>query len=61
MSAQLWVRKFTREAGPDVAVVGTPVFIKQEFASDFFGTWLQQGENAKIHTHDELLRVFYRE
>lgn len=60
MTAQLWWRKFSRVPGPDVANVADADFMKKNFENDFFGNWLQEGQNASIHTHDELLRVFYR-
>ena len=54
---EIWVRQFLRSPANDIDSVVTPEFKAQNF-TDYFGTWLQQGQNAGIFTFDELVRQF---
>lgn len=59
--SQLWWRKFTRTAGPDRSLLMTQKDLDLNLENDFFGRWLQQGQNSLVHTLDDLLKVFYGE
>jgi hypothetical protein len=51
-------RQFTRVPGNDPDIVADDAFLKANFV-DFFGTWLQQGENASVDSLDGLLSAFW--
>lgn len=54
----LWYRDFTRTQGLDPDRRADGAFLKANF-TDFFGKWLQKGENSKIVSFDALMKEFW--
>ena len=46
MAAQNGWREFTRAKGPDESKLADADFIKRNLNDDFFGKWLQEGDNS---------------
>ena len=57
-SSDLWYRKFNRSKEDDEDLLATTE-IREAYFKDFFGQWLQKGQNANVHTFDELLMEFW--
>lgn len=53
----LWWRQLNTTA-PDVDTIADAEFKKVNFI-DFFGKWLQHGDNARKFSFDSLLTIFY--
>jgi hypothetical protein len=58
MSPQLYWRKFTRDGTADQNTLADDKFLTENF-TDFFGTWLQEGENSKVVTCHDLVMKFW--
>jgi hypothetical protein len=59
MAPKLYWREFTRNGTADIDHGATPEFLARNFV-DFFGTWLQQDDNASTPaSYDTLIRVFW--
>jgi hypothetical protein len=56
----IWVRRFRRDPGNDQDVLATEDF-KKENLTDWFGQFLQEGNNSEIDTFDKLVTVFWSE
>ncbi|KAF9880612.1 hypothetical protein CkaCkLH20_01654 [Colletotrichum karsti] len=60
MAPQLFWRKFTRNDTLDEDHLADEEFISTHF-TDFFGKWLQEGKNAQIQSHDDLVMRFWED
>jgi hypothetical protein len=60
MTHRLYWRKFTRDGEIDQDTVADEQFLADNF-TDFFGKWLQQGNNAQIQSHDGLVLSFWED
>jgi hypothetical protein len=58
MAPRLYWREFTRNKPGDIDHVADQAFLSTNFV-DFFGKWLQQGDNAGKSSLDALLKVFW--
>lgn len=59
MDLNLYWREFTRDGTDDVDHVADSAFLSANFV-DFFGKWLQQGNNASTaSSFDNLVKVFW--
>ncbi|KAJ4320190.1 hypothetical protein N0V84_005975 [Fusarium piperis] len=58
MSPQLYWRKFTRDGTADQNTLADDKFLGENF-TDFFGKWLQNGENSKVITCHDLVMKFW--
>jgi hypothetical protein len=58
MASSLYWRELTRNGTPDVDHVADAAFLSDNFV-DWFGKWLQDGNNASLYTLDELITVFW--
>jgi hypothetical protein len=54
----IWVRRFTRHEEKDDDFPATEDFMKENL-TDYFGQFLQEGENSTISTFDKLVTVFW--
>ena len=57
-SSDLWYRRFKRSEVDDEDLPADTAFREASF-KDFFGSWLQLDQNAKVNTFDELLMKFW--
>ncbi|SPO00290.1 uncharacterized protein DNG_03135 [Cephalotrichum gorgonifer] len=58
MTSQLYWRKFTRNGEIDQDSIADEKFLAENF-TDFFGRWLQQGDNTQIQSYDGLVMSFW--
>ncbi|KAK3312168.1 hypothetical protein B0H66DRAFT_485841, partial [Apodospora peruviana] len=58
MASNLFWREFTRDGTPDRDHLADAQFLSTNFV-DFFGKWLQDGQNSTTDTMDALTRVFF--
>jgi len=58
MASNLFWREFTRDGTPDLDHLADAQFLSTNFV-DFFGKWLQEGQNSTTDTMDALTRVFF--
>ena len=58
LEMNLYHRQFTRNQGIDPDILADAAFLQANFV-DFFGTWLQQDQNAAIESLDGLLSAFW--
>ena len=57
-STDLWYRRFKRSDEEDEDLLAGTAFREANF-KDFFGRWLQTGQNANVNTLDEILMEFW--
>jgi hypothetical protein len=59
MVPTLYYRKFNRDSAfDDEDFVADNQFLAENFI-DFFGTWLQEDDNAEIQSHDGIVLKFW--
>jgi len=58
MASNLFWREFTRNGAPDIDHPADVEFLAANFV-DFFGKWLQDGQNSTTSTMDALTRAFF--
>lgn len=52
--SKLWHREFTRDERDDLDRLADTDFLRVNF-TDFFGKWLQEGQNSNVLSFDALL------
>lgn len=57
-STDLWYRRFKRSPEDDEDLLADTAFREANF-KDFFGRWLQVGQNANVNTLNEILMEFW--
>jgi hypothetical protein len=60
MTAPLYRRQFTRDGSPDVDIQADAAFLAANF-TDYFGQWLQQGDNGLHRSFDALVLPYWSE
>ncbi|KAI8715144.1 Tyrosinase-Cu-bd domain-containing protein [Fusarium sp. LHS14.1] len=60
MSPQLYWRKFTRDGTADQNTLADDKFLADNF-TDYFGQWLQKGDNSTVVTCHDLVMKFWEE
>ena len=58
MAPKLYWREFKRNNSDDIDHLADQAFLSMNFV-DYFGKWLQQGDNAGKSSLDALLKVFW--
>lgn len=57
-STDLWHRLFKRSDEDDEDLLADAAFREANF-KDFFGQWLQRGQNANVNSFDEIMMEFW--
>jgi hypothetical protein len=60
MSVPLYWRQFTRDGSPDVDTQADAAFLAANF-TDYFGQWLQVGDNGLARSYDALVMPYWSE
>jgi hypothetical protein len=60
MTAPLYRRQFTRDGSPDIDIQADAAFLAANF-TDYFGQWLQQGDNGLQRSFDALVLPYWSE
>jgi len=58
LQPQLYWREFTRNGTNDIDHMADAAFLSKNFV-DWFGKWLQQGQNSSTASFDQLIHVFW--
>ncbi|ERF76404.1 hypothetical protein EPUS_06962 [Endocarpon pusillum Z07020] len=59
-STDLWYRRFKRSDEDDEDLLADTAFREANF-KDFFGQWLQRGQNANVNSFDEIMMEFWKD
>ena len=60
MTVPLYWRQFTRDGSPDVDNQADAAFLEANF-TDYFGQWLQEGDNGSHRSFDALVMPYWSE
>ena len=60
MSVPLYWRQFTRDGSPDIDIPADAACLAANF-TDYFGQWLQKGDNGLARSFDALVTPYWGE